>query len=292
MPQGPPSLTFVVTGLPKSGTTFLQRTLSLHPQISCPSEQSFKLLADILKHALKEYRNVLTTLDRRTGGQGASEYGVSIENEMLAVTIGALSRSFARGRPINGLNDNAVFREVGLYDNLLRHPKIIGILRNPVDIALSAWRHNLRLARDEPALKGLHLAVIDNPKKTVEGYIEKMLPIYRDAVENFLAYAHSHANVLPVSYERLVSDKESELRRILAFLDAPVTDEIVAKMVASSSRDAMAASSKVPEFFGVGVKDGDRATVSREFRRQTLEASISPRMRSLGYDVPSLMLGH
>lgn len=292
MTERPPSLPFLVTGLPKSGTTFLQRTLNLHPQISCPSEQSFAFLSSLAGQVLKEYRNALKLVDRRTGGQGASEYGASIDNEMLAAAIGVLSRSFARGRPIHGLNDNGVFSQVSFFDNLLGRPKIIGILRNPVDLALSAWRHNLRLAREEPRKTANHLAMIDNPKKSAEGYIEQSLPGYRNAVEAFLEYAASRPNILAVSYERLVVAKEIELRRILSFLDAPVVEEIIQKMVANSSRDVMAASSSVPAFFGVDLNDPDRAVVSREFRRAALEAAISPRMKSIGYDVSALMFGH
>lgn len=288
----PPAKPFLVCGLPKTGTTFLQRTLNLHPQISCPSEQTFKFLAALNGHLLKEYRTALKLVDRRTGGQGASEYGASIENDLLASTITTLSRSFARGRPIHGLNDNEVFGRVGWYDNLLGQPKIVGIIRNPVDTGLSAWRHNLRLARDEPEMASRHLAVIDNPKKTAEGYIEKTLAGYRHLVDAFLAYADAHPNVIAVSYERLVSAKEAEIRRILAFLDAAATDEVVAAMVANSSRDAMASTSSVPAFFGVDMNEADRGNVSRDFRRAALEATITPRMRSLGYDVPSLMIGH
>lgn len=266
--------------------------LNLHPQISCPAEQSFKYLSVLTERVLQEYRNMLKQIDRRTGGQGAPDYGVGIENEMLAAMIGTLSKSFARGRPIHGLNDNHVFFQIDFFDRLLGRPKFIAILRNPVDVGLSAWRHNLRLAGAEPELAEKHLAIIDNPKKSVEGYIEKSLPNYRAAVAGVLQYAADHPNVLPVSYERLVAAKASELEKILTFLEAPVTAEIIEKMLAGSSREVMAAASKVPAFFGVDLNDPHRATVSREFRRATLEAAISPRMKSLGYDVATLMLGY
>jgi hypothetical protein len=283
---------FLVCGLPKSGTTFLQRTLDLHPQISCPSEQSFLNLGRILQQALQNYAQILETYDRRTGGQGASRYGATIENDMLRSTIVALSKSFARGRPIHGLNDNGVFIEIERYINLLGSPKIVGIIRNPVDVGLSVWRHSRRLAREEPGLAHKHLAIIENPKQTVEGMIELMLPSYRASVERFLELAATRPNLHVVSYEQLVATKEPELKRLLRFLGADSDDGVLARMIDLSSREAMAASSRNPEFFGLKGDDPDRVGVSRDFRRAALEAAMSPRMQAIGYDVSALMVGH
>jgi hypothetical protein len=282
---------FLVCGLPKSGTTFLQRTLDLHPQISCPSEQSFTNLSRIIQQALQNYAQVLNTFDRRTGGQGASRYGATIENEMLRAAIAVLSKSFSRGRPIHGLNDNSVFNEIERYLNLLSNAKIIGIVRNPVDVGLSIWRHSLWLAREEPKFADKHLAIIDNPKKTVEGMIELMLPSYRASVGRFLELAAARSNLHVVRYEQLVASKESELKRLLQFLDADASETILAKMMALSSRQAMAASSRNPDFFGLKGDDPHRVDVSRDFRRAALESAMSPRMQAIGYDVSALMVG-
>ena len=286
------STLFLATGLPKSGTTFLQRLLGLHPQISCPSEQVFDVWHQILGEALRHYAGILQTMDRRTGGQGASPYGATIENDMLVATLSTLAKSFARGRPIHGLNDNTVFGRPQRYDNLFGHPKIVGILRNPVDVALSGWRHNRRLAREEPANARNHLALLDNPKGTVEGYIERMVRGYNKTVEAFLVYAGGRPNFHIVRYEALVDDKPAEVKRLLSFLGADASDGAVSAIVAASSREAMAATSKNPAFFGLDAKDTDRVNVSPAFRRAILESAITPRMRAIGYDVAALMAGH
>jgi len=286
------ALPFLVCGLPKSGTTFLQRTLNLHPEISCPSEQSFDALASIIEQMLAHYAGVLETMDRRTGGQGASQYGATIRDEILRSTIGTLSKSFARGRPIHGLNDNSIFTAIERFDNLLGHPRIVAIVRNPVDVGLSEWRHNKRLAREEPRMARAHFPAIDDPSLTVERYLEKRLPSYLRKVDAFLAFADGRGNVMVVRYEQLVANKAFELGRMLDFLGAGHTADMIAGMVAGSSRKAMASASRVPAFFGLDADDPDRATVSREFRRAMLDASMSPRMKHIGYDVASLMVGH
>jgi hypothetical protein len=292
MVEPKPSLPFLVTGLPKSGTTFLQRLLNLHPGISCPSEQSFAGLASVVEEMLRQYRAGLQLIDRRTGGQGASEYGATVRDEMLRAAIATLSKSFARGRPIHGLNDNSVFDEIERYDNLLGHPKVVAIVRNPVDVGLSAWRHFRRLAREEPRMARTHLGLLDNPKNSIEGYIEKIAPLHGRQVDAFLAYAAGRPNMLVVRYEQLVAAKESEVPRLLEFLGASRSEDVIARMVAGSSRQAMASGSKVPAFFGLDPNDPDRAAVSTDFRRATLEAAMTPRLARIGYDVPSLMVGH
>lgn len=282
---------FLVCGFPKSGTTFLQRLLSLHPEISCPSEQRFPALQEVIDKFLPYYREVMEIYDRRTGGQGAPEYGALIENEMLRAMVGVLARSFARGRPIVGLNDNSVFGEAMFYDNLFGHPKIVGIIRNPVDVGLSTWRHSRRLAKEEPANAARHLAIIDSQEKTVEGFIKRLAPWHRTVVEKFLEYAATRPNIAVVRYEALVASKEEELKRIFGFLGASHDDATVDRVAALSSRAAMAAASTVPAFFGLDPSE-PRPTVSREFRRAILETALTPRMRAIGYELPALMLGH
>ncbi len=283
---------FLVCGLPKTGTTFLQRLLDLHPQISCPSEQSLASLRDLIRPFLEHYAGVLKMVDRRTGGQGASRYGTTIENDMLRSTVTTLSKSFARGRPIHGLNDNDVFQLLDFYGNLFAGSKIIGILRNPVDHGLSIWRHSRRLAREEPSMAKEHLSLLANPKNSVEGYIESAYPGLRMAADLFLDRAEKRGNVLVVLYEQLVTDKRKQITRIVEFLGGQLDDAILSRMTELSSREAMASTSKNPGFFGLDKGDPDRAEVSREFRSAILEAAISPRMRAAGYDVSTLMLGH
>jgi hypothetical protein len=279
---------FLCFGLPKSGTTFLQRTLNLHPQVSCPSEHQLVRLSGQLDQLLADYSNTLTVVDRRTGGQGATIPDRNVSLEILRATILILSRSAAAGKPIHGLNDNAIFSSVSFADSLLNQPKMITIIRNPVDLAVSAWRHNHRLAREEPQQAAAHLELLNNPAGTLDGYVLSRTGAYNSNVARFLDYAQDRPNILVVRYEQLVSNKKPELVRLFRFLGADTSDELIDRIVASSSPDEMARGSAHPEFFGVSATGREGMKVSRTVRERALEESRAV-LERLGYKLSDLM---
>jgi hypothetical protein len=291
IPAASPEDFFLCFGLPKSGTTFLQRLLNLHPEVSCPAEHQFRALSGHLDKLLETYGNTLKVVDRRTGGQGATLPDRATSLEILRAVILILSRSAARGKQIHGLNDNAIFSSMDFADRLLDHPKMIAIIRNPVDLAISAWRHSLRLARDEPQNAAAHLALLDNPAGTLEGYVLEKFDWYNLALTHFLDYAQGRPNFLVVLYEKLVSNKKAELRRLFGFLGADTSDAIIDRIALASSPAEMARNSTNPEFFGVDTTAKEALRVSHAVREQALEKH-APILERAGYQLSDLMAGH
>jgi hypothetical protein len=273
---------FLVFGIPKSGTTFLQRMLNMHPEVSCPSEQSFDLLTSDLAALLDRYEAGLRTVDRRTGGQGIPAFDGELRNNVLSALIGALAKSYAKGKPIYGLNENSVIERIEYYDNILDHPKMIAIFRDPVDTAASMWRHNHRLAKQEPNLAGRHLARLGNPAGTLDGLVLSFADNYKALANQYLLYAADRRNFLTLTYEALVQDNENQLKRLFQFLGADAAAATIARIAAASSRQAMASASPDPWFFGVGRADADEPRVSDAVRRQVGD-SLAPELARLGY---------
>jgi hypothetical protein len=281
---------FLCCGLPKSGTTFLQRMLDLHPQVSCPSEHNLVHLSTQLDRLLEDYGKTLTIIDRRTGGQGATLPDKNASLEILRATILALARSAARDKPVYGLNDNAIFSSVGFADELFQQPKMIAIIRNPVDLCMSAWRHNLRLAREEPQQAAVHLDQLRNPAGTLDGYVLSRSGWYNANLQRFLDYAKDRPNIIITHYEQLVRNKQSELVRLFAFLNTDTSGTIIDTIVGRSSLTEMARNSTHPAFFGVGDDSRETMTVSLAVRTQALEQSRSV-LERIGYDLSQLMAG-
>lgn len=275
---------FLVFGIPKSGTTFLQRMLNMHPEISCPSEQSFNVLTSGLSTLLAQYERVLRQVDRRTGGQGIPDFDAQLRNNVLSALITALAESFAGAKPIYGLNDNSIINKVAYYEQILRRPKMIGLFRNPVDAAVSTWRHNHRLAEAEPDKADKYLGLVRNPAGTLDGYLPQFAAHYKKAASAYLAYAAKRPNFLTLRYEDLVADKKNQLKRLFRFLGADASPEIVSRIVAGSSREAMASASSNPAFFGVGNAPDDQLRVSDEVVRRTTE-SLNVELTRLGYNI-------
>ncbi len=207
-------LFFLCFGYPKSGTTFLQRMLDLHPQVSCPAEQSFSTLARCIDNDARAYNEALKITDRRTGGQGAPVWGKNTSDRVFAAIINALAKDFSKGKPIYGLNDNGVVQRPKFYDEILGRPRMIAIFRNPVDQALSAWRHNTRLAREEPHMAAVHLGALKNPENTVEGYVMRLSGEFVGWVNRYFSYAGDRSNFLTASIR--VAGCEQERRAAAA----------------------------------------------------------------------------
>ncbi len=274
---------FLVFGIPKSGTTFLQRMLDMHPQISCPSEQSFGALTTNLTALLDNYEQEIGLIDRRTGGQGVRSFDHELRNNVLSALITALASSFAGAKPIQGLNENSVLGRLAYYDQILQRPKMVAIFRDPVDTAVSTWRHNHRLAEREPDNADQHLARLRNPANTLDGYVRLFATRYNDVVNAYLAYAAKRPNFVTTTYEALVADKKNELRRLFRFLGGDASANTIRPIVESSSREEMAKGAAYPEFFGVGRGDRDQYSVRDEVRRDVRD-QLRDELKRLGYD--------
>src|SRR3546814_13173344 len=57
---------FIVTGVTKSGTTWLQRMLDSHPEIACGGESKLNVLLTQLGPALRGYNDALTKTNDKT----------------------------------------------------------------------------------------------------------------------------------------------------------------------------------------------------------------------------------
>lgn len=217
---------FLCCGSPKSGTTFLQRMLGTHPEVSCPSEQSFEAIVRNIETFVPNYNKVLGVFDRRTGGQGAPTVDMNIAGAILRDTILNLSRGFAGDKPVHGLNDNSVLPNLKFYDDLFESPPLISIFRDPVDRAISTWHHNHRLAKEEQDRATDHLKLLENPEGTLDGYVRLQAAGFNAMVRRFCDYAEGRSNILTIRYESLVEDRMDELRRLFSFLEVDASPAV------------------------------------------------------------------
>lgn len=278
---------FLCTGMPKSGTTFLQRVLNAHPQVSCPAEHFFPALRDLVKSLTRTYGELLREKDRTTGGQGATLPTAGDETTIFGQVAVTLARSASRGKPIYGLNDNTVVGGLSHYYGLFGRCRIIVIVRNPVDQFASVWRRQRELARLFPDQANSYLAVFASPAETVEDYTVRLLPHYKEILAAILRDAAAIADITVVLYEALVADKRSQFLRIFDFLGATTGKATLERIVAGSSREAMARSSADPSFFALDV---ERPQIPPALRQRIL-SDCWPLLERVGYSKAVLMGG-
>ncbi len=274
---------FLLFGLPKSGTTFLQRMLDMHPEISCPSEQSFTTLTNHLNTLLANYERQMGVVARRTGGHAIPVFDADLRDNVFSALIMALATSFAGGKPICGMKENSVVGQIEYYDRILKRPKMIAIFRDPVDTAVSTWRHNRRLAQAEPHLAEKHLALLDNREGTLDGYVKRFAANYRSVTNAYLAYAGQRTNFITMSYEALVDDRSHQLRKLLRFLRADASAPTIRAIVDRSSREEMAKGAADPAFFGVDASATEEARVSDAVKEQ-VRLDLRSELSRLGFE--------
>jgi hypothetical protein len=272
---------FFCFGPPKSGTTLLQRALNLHPQVSCPSEHRFVSLFEGLKQLCRDYNHTLELIDRRTGGQGATLISDTGVCTVCRTTVELIVREAAQGKPIMGANENNILYNLALFDVMFDRPKLIAIFRNPVDQGLSAWHHNLRLAREENDPRHSHLVTQFGGQ---EGWLRQVALYFNHDVAVWRKFIPGRDNVHTVRYEDLVARRGETLRGIFSFLGARVEDAMLKPIVEASGFARMRAASKNPAFFRSGATNLGGDEVSAELRREIVDLSADA-MAWLGYKV-------
>jgi hypothetical protein len=259
--------------------------LNLHPEISCPSEHQFKILHNGFEALFNNYNNALQTIDRRTGGQGASLVDPDTFAEIFKYTVEVIIKSAARGKPIMGANDNAVINFLELYDSLFESPKMIAIFRNPIDTGISSWHHNLRLAREEgPEHRELAMKY-----GGFDGWLRQTAHWFNNAVKSFKSYSEMHNNAIYIRYEDLVSNKETHLEQIFTFLGAGIQGNIIDNIIEESSFASMKKKSSQPDFFRSASTSFGAGEVSDKLLAEIAGIAGSS-LKYIGYDIISSQL--
>lgn len=141
---------FFVLGLPKSGTTWVQKALDSHPELLCRGEGKFTVFRRELSKAAVKYSDHLVNHQKKV-------FGEEFFPEISRPEFDRLYRSFVVGRLLgDGVPEDV--KRVGNKDpehgmvlsDLAQHfpdAAFIHVIRDPRDVAVSTWHH---MKRTEP----------------------------------------------------------------------------------------------------------------------------------------------
>ena len=200
---------FIIIGAMKSGTSSLFDYLGQHPQLFPSSKKEVHFFDGGL------------TLDVDDFAKGQAWYRAHFPPKKQ---MSADSKTF-EASPLymfNPLVPKRVF-------NLIPKVKIIAILRNPTERAISHYFHEKRkgneplsiyeaLQEEENRLESV-IKVQDYKSKTFRQYSYKSRGLYKQQIEGYLNY-FSWQQILILSSEELFSEPDSTLRRVLEFVGA------------------------------------------------------------------------
>jgi tetratricopeptide (TPR) repeat protein len=188
-----------IVGFPRSGTTLIEQTLTVHPRISAGDELPYinditQIMPRLLASPLN-YPEALAELwmgDQRDGLNELRDYYLSRASKSGVFRVGA--DFFTDKMPLNETN-------LGLISLLFPASPIIHVIRHPLDILLSVYSNHLT--------HGFCCAA--QMESIAQHYV-----LIADLVGHYKQ--HLKMRYLAVRYEDMVVDQEANVRKILAFI--------------------------------------------------------------------------
>jgi Flp pilus assembly protein TadD len=206
-PQPGDDLPVLILGMPRSGTTLVEQVLSSHPAVGAGGELSF--WRDRLdRWRMSGQRNI----DAATIAQTADAYRTLLRgtaSQALRITDKA---------PVN-------FQHIWLIRLAFPDARIVHCRRNPVDTCLSIFFQHFK-GRHDYAYDRSDLVFYYRQYQRLMDHWRRVLPPDR---------------FIEVEYERLIADRETESRRLVAFCglgwdDACLAPERNERVVKTASR--------------------------------------------------------
>lgn len=188
-----------VMGMPRSGTTLVERIISSHPYVYPAGElQNFGLA---LKHASGSRTPSLLDLD--TIDRACRD----ICWEQLGERYLSSTRPMTDGKPrfVDKLPHNFLY--LGFIANALPNAKIICLRRNPMDTCLSNFRE---LFTSESEFHGYSLNLLDTGRYYI--LFDRLMAHWKRVFPG---------RILELQYETLVETQEASTRQLLEHCDLP-----------------------------------------------------------------------
>jgi Sulfotransferase domain len=311
---------FFVVGYQKSGTTWLMKMLDFHPEILCQGEgrpfgrnwrQEHLRQRRVSYPPTSLYNAILSSEDLRYwiersvwSRRGDKEQHL---NNLTRLAIEYfLTRQLSKtGKRLVG--DKTVLLSPEIIEEISAicpKAKVIHVMRDGRDVAISSTHHGWNQAEDQggtskltPERLAKREAYRKDPQmllKTGEGIfpdgeLSKSAARWRARVRKTVkdGPALLGANYGEVRYEDLLEKPEEELRRLLKFLGADASEQIVRKCVSAASFEKLAGGRKrgqeAASFFRKGIA-GDWKSVFTEQNKQDFKASAGDLLIELGYE--------
>lgn len=205
---------FFLAGPPKSGTTWAQQLLQAHPDITCHPEQLFHFYIDHLPPLVERYNQSIAEIDNRTAQQGAVQYSDSDVTELFRFLV--LLMLGKGGTKLRGVKDNSIISDLRLYRVLFPDAKYVFTLRDPRDVAVSSWFHNIRVEEGFRERAG-----------TLQVWCSTAGKAWRNAIEDIEADFWESERAHFIKYEDLCRQPGDTVFALLEFLGADTDKQLI-----------------------------------------------------------------
>src|ERR671917_127192 len=311
---------FFLAGEMRSGTSWLRHSLSDHPEIACGQEGSF--FGRGYEHEeIPVYTGPVSSLTRALAlsrelktwhalpwNLWSDGYDEDLRNLCRLSVDYFLSKEVARtGRRIVGDKSPQHTENLDEIYEIYPDARIIHIVRDGRDVAVSAMHHWWRLAKDRPGgvfeLTPEELEIRDAYLEDREGFLASGRSIFVEERLRQLARRWSYRvgkahhegtalygeRYLEIRYEDLLRDKPNTLRRVFEFLHARRGDGVIERCIRASKFERASNRRQGEEdpnsFFRKGVA-GDWRDVFTERDREIYGKLAGDLLIEMGYERP------
>ena len=309
---------FFVAGEMRSGTSWMRHSLSDHPEIACGQEGSF-FGRGYDHEEIPVYGGPVSSLTRALAVSDelktwhalpwnlwAGDYDEDLRNLTRLSVDYFLSKEVARtGRKIVGDKSPQHTENLDEIHEIYPDAKIVHVVRDGRDVAVSAMHHWWRLAGDREGgmfdLSPEELRLRDAYTKDRQGFLASGRSIFTEERLAQLARRWDYRtgkghrdgtalygeDYLEIRYEDLLLDQPGVFGRVLEFLGASADDRTIERCLRSSSFERASKRSTGQEdsssFFRKGVA-GDWRDVFTKRDRELYKELAGARLMELGYE--------
>ncbi|HEX3699935.1 MAG TPA: sulfotransferase [Phenylobacterium sp.] len=273
---------FFVCGAPKSGTTWVQRILDAHPQICCSGEGHFvERFTSPLAKVLNSY-NQQMKIETEQVYEGKPVYSPIDQAEFDALCRGFMLRRMASraGPQVRWLGDKTprYTHQLDQLDRLFPECRIIHIVRDPRDVAVSRLGHSHRVGLTDAFTPG---------SRQHDTEVRAAASGWSEAVSAVNAFARTHPDrVHELRYRDLSEDPIGESARMLGFLGAPADPALLAEIAQATSFEALTGRRRGEEdggsYFRKGIMEDWKSRLDPQAERAIRE-SCGELMRQKGF---------
>ena len=275
---------FFVTGSPKSGTTWLQKTLDGHPEVVCSGEGAFmERIAKPIVEMREEYNKHQALVADRVY-EHCSYYEplsmASIGPAVREIIVSLMSQRAYEG--VLAIGDKTPRHNFFLFglDSLFPTAKFINIVRHPYDVAVSKLFHASR-AGQEDALQAESAARAS--------LVEQAAKDWAVAQQRVAEFRQKHPRrIIEVKYEDLLEQPMEEATRLFSHLGVSTDHEAVSIAVESASFEKLSGGRSrgvedTSSFFRKGIA-GDWKSQLEPALTQLVDRHCLPLMQRYGYE--------
>jgi hypothetical protein len=274
---------FFVSGALKSGTTWVQLMLDAHPEIACRGEGHLaNYLLPGLGNALQKYNNKIGFKNRTIFREidGFPRFKSAHHYALFQTAVGLLLAQFDDSdiRIIGEKSpDNVLYLE--LLGRIFPEARILHVLRDGRDGAVSGWFHNLRISKDWA----------EREFGDFSGFAEHYAQVWAKNLRAGRAFGMENPErYCEIRYEDLLADGETQLRRILDFLGARSDTADIRNCLEASSFSALANGRTAGEenrqsHFRKGIH-GDWRAHFNDRSLANFQVHAGTELKDLGYD--------